>query len=324
MQGTWDRGALNTAIAKRGNLSVPLGRFRGMSVERLPETIATGCTELDLAWSTYAAAILEDGVMIPDTEEDLNWHAFLGHSIDMQGFRAAEFAGVDELSKPAPGFVTLKERGIGVAELARLWEIPSIERHLREVTGTSSGGSITPALEVLRRDGGSVGASLADAYLAFPFRKTNSGIRAYLQNSAALAEHGYSFRRWLEATCSGIGVQEFPPADFRSRPGGAELSVEQALVRQLEASFYQVGPTMAPYMICDWQLWLWNEGKTAVFEAFKPDLFHVQFAKKYGRGVIPLDQSEFIAWWFSLYPGVPPRLVNECIWLAIEKQLVEV
>ena len=33
-------------------------------------------------------------VLIPDAEDDLNWHAFLGHSIDMQGFRAAEFVGI--------------------------------------------------------------------------------------------------------------------------------------------------------------------------------------------------------------------------------------
>jgi hypothetical protein len=25
-------------------------------------------------------------------------------------------------------------------------------------------------------------------------------------------------------------------------------------------SFYMVGPELAPYMICDWQLWHWNEG----------------------------------------------------------------
>ena len=62
----------------------------------LPAEISTGCPELDLAWKTYASMILNRWqILIPDTEDDLNWHAFLGHSIDMQGFRAAEFVGVD-------------------------------------------------------------------------------------------------------------------------------------------------------------------------------------------------------------------------------------
>ena len=59
-------------------------------------------------------------------------------------------------------------------------------------------------------------------------------------------------------------------------------------------SFYQVGPTMAPYMICDWQLWLWNEGGTGVFEAFKLDEFHIQFVDRYGAGIIPRDSKAFI------------------------------
>jgi hypothetical protein len=69
----------------------------------LPPTISTGCLELDLAWQTYASMILNRSqILIPDTDDDLTWHAFLGHSIDMQGFRAAEFAGVDPLTRHAP------------------------------------------------------------------------------------------------------------------------------------------------------------------------------------------------------------------------------
>ncbi len=78
----------------------------------LPPTISTGCPELDLAWQTYASMILNRSqILIPDTDDDLTWHAFLGHSIDMQGFRAAEFAGVDPLTRNAPKFVPLKTRG---------------------------------------------------------------------------------------------------------------------------------------------------------------------------------------------------------------------
>ena len=89
-----------------------------MGVAEIPQSIATGCDEVDLAWSTYAGQILErPGIMIPDTDDDLSWHAFLGHSIDMQGWRAAEFVGVDAITRDASGFVPLIKRGIGVREL---------------------------------------------------------------------------------------------------------------------------------------------------------------------------------------------------------------
>jgi len=88
-------------------------------VVRLPSVISTGCPELDLVWRLYVQSIIDrPGVAIPDTDDDLNWHAFLGHSIDMQGFRAAEFVGVDPLTRSTPGFVPLRQRDLGVAELA--------------------------------------------------------------------------------------------------------------------------------------------------------------------------------------------------------------
>ena len=84
----------------------------------IPPEISTGCPELDAVWRTYATNILErPGVLIPDSEDELNWHAFLGHSLDMQGFRAAEFTGVDALTRNAPNFVTLKDRGLGIPQL---------------------------------------------------------------------------------------------------------------------------------------------------------------------------------------------------------------
>jgi hypothetical protein len=293
-----------------------------MGAAEIPESIATGCAELDLAWATYAAAILKDGVMIPDTEEDLNWHAFLGHSIDMQGFRAAEFVGVDALTKAAPGFSGLKERDIGVRELGELWTRAPIREHLLEVTRRGASSDTEVTLGVLRRDGGTVGLSLAEAYAKFPYRKTNAGIRAYLQNSSQLAEHDYSFRVWFEAQCADLAIKTFPPGDFRPKTRTG-LSVEWEVVRRLQQAFYLVGPAMAPYMICDWQLCLWAEGRTGVFEAFKLDSFHEAFVEKYGGGVIPAGQPEFIAWWLNLYSDIPPRLINECIWLSIEHRLVE-
>ena len=205
--------------------------------------------------------------------------------------------------------------------MADLWEVASIREHLLHGT---AGLPVEVTLQVLARDGGAVGASFAEAYRRFPWRKAHAAVRAYLQNSAGLAEHDYSFRRWLKAECAAIGVAEFPPSDFRARIEESGMSVERQLVRRLEQTFYQVGPTLALYIICDWQLWLWHEGRTGVFENYKPDLFHVQFAEKYGRGVIPEEREEFISWWLDLYPEIPRRIINECIWLAIERRLVEV
>src|SRR5438132_4865619 len=79
-------------------------------VVTIPTTVSTGCPELDLVWARYAGLVVHrPGIAIPDTDSDLTWHAFLGHSIDMQGFRAAEFAGVDALTRSAPRFVSLRE-----------------------------------------------------------------------------------------------------------------------------------------------------------------------------------------------------------------------
>jgi hypothetical protein len=80
---------------------------------------------------------------------------------------------------------------------------------------------------------------------------------------------------------------------------------------------------MSAYMLCDWQLWLWREGLTAVFANFKLDSFHEAFVKKFGKGAIPADEEGFAHWWHGLLPELPPRLANECIWLAVEKKLVD-
>jgi hypothetical protein len=286
----------------------------------VPPTITTGCPELDLAWETYASIILNRSqILIPDTEDDLNWHAFLGHSIDMQGFRAAEFVGVDPLTRKAPGFVPLKVRGIGVPELAALWEIPRIRHHL--MTGTA-GVPLQSSLDVVRVNGGGIGASLVEAFTHFPWRKFHWSVRALLQNSAVLKPFGFSFRRWLQDECQRLGVTSFPPDDFRQVVvlDRAKMPLERALRERLERTFYMVGPAMSAYMLCDWQLWLWREGRTAVFANFKLDSFHEAFAKKFGRDVFPADEAGFARWWLGLFPELPPRLANECIWLAVESK----
>ena len=288
----------------------------------LPPTISTGCPELDLAWQTYAAMILNRSqILIPDTDADLTWHAFLGHSIDMQGFRAAEFVGVDPLTRNAPKFVPLKSRGIGVPELASLWDILPIRSHLM---ARNEGVPFDATLDVLRTHGGVIGHSLAEAFQFFPWRKFHWSVRALLQNSSVLKPFGYSFRRWLQHECDRLGATQFPPGDFRQAVSleGIRTTIERALRVRLERSFYMVGPAMSAYMICDWQLWLWRAGRTAVFANFKLDKFHEEFVKKFGRGAIPADEAGFTRWWLGLFPEIPPRLANECIWLAVENKLV--
>jgi hypothetical protein len=288
----------------------------------LPPTISTGCTELDLAWRTYASMILNRSqILIPDTDDDLNWHAFLGHSIDMQGFRAAEFAGVDPLTRRAPKFVPPKTRGTGVPELAALWEVPDIREHL---LWRNSDVPFAVTLGVLRTTGGETGVSLAEAFEHFPWRKFHWSVRALLQNSAALKLFDYSFRVWLRHECARLGVTMFPPGDFRQSVmlAGAVMPLERALRMRLERTLYKVGPAMSAYMLCDWQLWLWRECKTAVFASFKLDSFHEAFVKKFGRGILPTDEAGFARWWLERFPELPPRLANECMWLAVENKQV--
>jgi hypothetical protein len=302
-------------------VSSPSARPTGAR-KTLPPTISTGCPELDRAWATYATMILDrSAILIPDTDDDLTWHAFLGHSIDMQGFRAAEFVGIDPLTRKAPAFMSLKKRGIGVPELASLWDVPDIQQYLR--SGIKD-APLDTTLSVLRTHGGAVGVSLAEAFKHFPWRKFHWSVRALLENSATLKPCGHSFRRWLRRECEDIGVAQFPPDDFRrlapTAAGG--MSLERALRARLERAFYMVGPAMSAYMLCDWQLWLWREGRTMVFANFKLDSFHEAFVKKFGRGVIPTDEVGFARWWLGLFPELPPRLANECIWLAVEGKQV--
>jgi hypothetical protein len=103
---------------------------------------------------------------------------------------------------------------------------------------------------------------------------------------------------------------------------GAMTSLERALRRRLEQTFYMVGPALSAYMICDWQLSLWHTGATDVFATFKLDSFHTAFVDKYGAGVVPADEEGFAAWWFDTQPDLPPRLANECIWLGMEQGVV--
>jgi len=88
-------------------------------------------TAVQTACDRFASRIVDPckGIIIPDTDEELNWHAFLAHSLDMQGFRADWFVGRWPNAQWSD-FRTLHQRGLGVAELASLWEIEPIRRAL--------------------------------------------------------------------------------------------------------------------------------------------------------------------------------------------------
>ena len=145
-----------------------------------------------------------------------------------------------------------------------------------------------------------------------------------LQNSDKLRPYDFSFRNWLQAECERLAVRSFPPDDFRKviSAGVKPSTIEQALRERLDAEFYMVGPARSAYMLCDWQLWLWTEGRTAIFDTFKVDSRHKAFVEKFLRHLKPDDEAGFAAWWLGLYPDLPPRLANECIWLAGEKKQV--
>lgn len=303
-------------------MPAPSSPTPALSKPVVPATINSGCPELDQVWHAYARRVVASHIPIPDTEDDLNWHAFLGHSADMQGFRAAEFAGVDPLTRPAPSFVPLNRRGLGIPQLAALWDIPQIQHHLRVLDPQAP--LDLPALRLLASAGGHSGHSLAEAFEGFPWPKFNRSVRALLENSAKLGRHAHSFRQWLREECRMLGVTEFPPPRFRRAVvlQGKRMALEQALRRRLDEEFYMVGPALAAYMICDWQLWLWLEGRTQVFGTFKLDRFHERFVRAYGRERIPVDEAGFARWWHGLFPDLPPRLANECIWLGVEHRLV--
>src|SRR6185436_6806525 len=214
-------------------------------MQNIPRSINTSCHQLNLFWEQYATGLLaQPGLLIADTDEDLSLHAFLGHSVDMQGFRAGEFVGVDP-SPPSRDFVSLKARKIGVKELADLWNVRGIREHLQSVTTGRQSASVETTYNALMKHGGRIGESLAEALRSFRRRKQNRIVRALLQNSDVLRQCGYSFRSWLVSECAQLGLVEFPPRDFRReiRFEGRSVSLEIALRLRLAQTFYLVGVT---------------------------------------------------------------------------------
>ena len=98
-------------------------------------------------------------------------------------------------------------------------------------------------------------------------------IRAYVQNSALLRSHNFSFRQYLQAM---VGDGAFPPSD--------PTNFEMRALAQIERDFYNVGQSLANYLICDWLFGLWAKGGIDWFRAYKADSVH---EKAIQQGLLP-------------------------------------
>lgn len=277
----------------------------------------------------YAAIVGSDGVAVPDDEEEMRWRLFLAHSQDMNGFRADIFTGGRNESRNPfdPGYRGLRERfGDGTAMiqgLADLWHDPQAQAELTRLSHPKTRESVKAAVAVLRGPAGNQAThtfadALDDLRGANIARKTCKMVRAYAQNSALLARHGCSLRQYLKSVVPDLYL---PLADITD----AEAAWRAAITRD----FYNVGPALASYIIADWLLWLWREGQIGWFDTYKADSVHIGALA--ADGLLPPEASQdFPAfcrrlrvpaewvparWWTLAFSALPPRVVNEAIWL---------
>lgn len=278
----------------------------------------------------YAAIIASDSVAVPDDEEEMRWRLFFAHSQDMQGFRADIFTGGrNEARNPFdPHYRGLRERfGDGVAMiqgLADLWHDTTAQAELTRLSHPQARGSVRDALAVLRGPAANLATrAFADALEelrgANIARKTCKMVRAYAQNSALLARHRCSLREYLRSVVPDLYL-----------PLAAVTDAEAAWRAAIARDFYNVGPALAPYLIADWLLWLWREGQIGWFDTYKADSVHVGALAT--DGLLPPEAAqdfpvfcrtlrapaEWIParWWTLAFSALPPRVVNEAIWLA--------
>ena len=274
-------------------------------------------------------------VAIPDDPEEMNWRVFFAHSQDMQGFRADIFTGGPN-EGDCKRFTGLRERWHGdsrslISDLGSLWDDQHIRCELIRISypfrpKEERAKGIQPALELLRNrgvHGAQVFADALDEFTGYRIaRKTNGMIRAYIQNSHLLKQHNSSYRSYIQSIVAG---ESFPPNNI--------LQAENPWVESIERDFYNVGPALASYMICDWLLWLWLKEKIDWFESYKADEVHIKALKtalKDGR--LPEAASDFVSYCktiripdgYGVISGkpCPPRVLNECIWLANNRSSV--
>ena len=284
------------------------------------------------ALDRHLSRILSE-VPIPDDPEELNWRAFFAHSQDMQGFRADIFTGgPNEADNPHDlAYRGLRDRWKGTStelidDLSRGWNDRGLCTMLSHLTG--------PNVSRVEKQNGTrpviarlcespipgvriFGEALNDLRGDRIARKTNKMIRSYLQNADYLAKHyDSSMREFL--------LDRKP---LRSWIATVEQSELQTLYR-LERQFFNVGPTLATYLICDWLLGLWDQRIIDWFTAYKAD--SVFMANMNRQGILPAAAaSDFVSYCRTItlpnsagpHAGrpCPPRILNECIWLDFNK-----
>jgi hypothetical protein len=278
-----------------------------------------------------------DGVAVPHDAEEMNWRLFFAHSQDMMGFRADIFTGgPNEDDNPFhPAYRGLRDRWADkgndsktmIAGLAALWNVETVRQQIVDQTkqqGAAQGDtSLAPMLELLRGEHANEATrTFADALddLTGPkiAYKTRRMVRAYIQNSALLVKHGCSFMEYLRSIVPDLVL-----------PSDDIVPAERAWLQAIESDFYNVGPAIANYLICDWLLWLWLQGQISWFESYKADSVFLKTLADDGK--LPQEAAKnFVEYCRSLTLGnfvegkhfvlragysVPPRILNEAIWL---------
>lgn len=285
----------------------------------------------------WAKRILDgDGVCVPDIDEEMNWRLFFAHMQDMQGFRADIFtSGSNEAKHPTDSpYRGLRDRWSDSRRmmdgLARLWENSASQQVLRRYSNphrpeVDKRAGIQPIMDLLRGANGNpatrVFADALDAFRGYKIsKKTNAMIRAYAQNAAILRPHDLSFRNYL------LSIHPIP-----EREAAQVERAECAWLSAMNRDFYNVGPALANYLICDWLLGLWREGRIDWFRSYKADSIFIKTLVQDGK--LPIkSEDEFVEYccglemlpeWTShprlIGAPIPPRLLNEAIWLEENK-----
>ena len=210
-----------------------------------------------------------------------------------------------------------------IAGLAALWHDANAQSKLKHLSHPQTKESVKAAVNVLRGPAGNQATqtfadALDDLRGTNISRKTCKMVRAYVENAALLAQHGCSFRQYLRSVVPDLYLPLTNITD-------AEAAWRVAIARD----FYNVGPALAPYMIADWLLWLWRDAQIGWFDTYKADSVHLTALATDGL-LPPKAAQDFPAycrtlqvpaewvperWWLVAYSFLPPRIVNEAIWL---------
>jgi len=279
-------------------------------------------SQLERLLSVHQADALSADVLVRDDDEELTWHSFLGHH-DFWRFRGDLF-----FLHGRGRFVALRKREppLGVEFLTTLWrqlERSNPDRLRGRALLARYDWRNNPDHTKSLRDDLAHGGKEGPEYLAIwdDFRQGVAKWYALvLFDAAVLADRfSSSFRTYLERTCDQLtaGRSEFglfPKLRWKAtlrRDRNREVSLEDALAVQITHDF-AVGIEVARYLFCDWLLAFWHDDHAALFDSFKHDQNAENFGKNYGWYA---NREQFLELCHRLCPDLPPRVVNECIWL---------